>query len=435
MGKEDNKPLEYQRRLRDTKGVAQRLDLSYLKRPALLALLRRHLIWVALAVAALACIPLVLGIGGSRRAVESGPLSDAHAIFEKRCEVCHTQSFHGVPDQACSQCHDGGPHPAKMVDSGHPKTEIRCAQCHVEHRREAAQAAVASGNCTACHGDLGAHSTGARVKNASAFRAGRHPEFAAAMLPDARPLRLNHAIHMPAESKTIRGIKLPMKCGDCHATDLNSPTNALLPVTFESRCKGCHSRELEFDVYHLLKGSVPAPHTKDAKAIREIIAAAYRQVLAADPGVARRPLGNDLDAQPNATAWLDRVVRDSEQYLLGRKCEYCHQTTGPGEVLKVNRIAGRYVESKPDGAPWMERGEFSHRSHRAVECESCHAQARKSTKTQDVLIPAVKSCFQCHGESGTRLDECALCHLYHNRNLEKERERKLREVIAAGARL
>ena len=49
MGKEDNKPLEYQRRLRDTKGVAQRLDLSYLKRPALLALLRRRLIWVSCA--------------------------------------------------------------------------------------------------------------------------------------------------------------------------------------------------------------------------------------------------------------------------------------------------------------------------------------------------------------------------------------------------
>jgi hypothetical protein len=129
------------------------------------------------------------------------------------------------------------------------------------------------------------------------------------------------------------------------------------------------------------------------------------------------------------------VVRDSGNTCWATKVQYCHQTTGPGEVLKVNRIAGRYVESKPDGAPWMERGEFSHRSHCAVECESCHAQARKSTKTQDVLIPAVKSCFQCHGESGTRLDECALCHLYHNRNREKERERKLREVIAAGARL
>src|SRR5438034_277455 len=104
MGKED-RPLEYLGRLRDTKGVAQRLDLDYLKRPALLALLRKRLTWVLIAVAAVACVPLVLGVGGSRRMVSSGPLSDAHALFEKRCEVCHTQAFGAVPDKACQQCH------------------------------------------------------------------------------------------------------------------------------------------------------------------------------------------------------------------------------------------------------------------------------------------------------------------------------------------
>ena len=83
MAKEENKPLEYQRRLRDTKGVAQRLDLDYLKRPALMAVVRRRLIWLLVAAAALASVPLVLGIGGTRRVVENGPLSESHAIFEK----------------------------------------------------------------------------------------------------------------------------------------------------------------------------------------------------------------------------------------------------------------------------------------------------------------------------------------------------------------
>ena len=72
----DDKPLEYQRRLRDTKGVAQRLDLDYLKRPALLGLLRKRLTWTLLVVAALACVPLVMGVGGSRHAISSGPLSE-----------------------------------------------------------------------------------------------------------------------------------------------------------------------------------------------------------------------------------------------------------------------------------------------------------------------------------------------------------------------
>src|SRR5689334_9631158 len=98
MAKED-KPLEYQRRIRDTKGVAQRLDLGYLRRPAVLLLLRRRATWAAMAVAAAACVPLVLGIGGSRKLVENGALSDAHAMFEKKCEVCHAQSFAGVPDK------------------------------------------------------------------------------------------------------------------------------------------------------------------------------------------------------------------------------------------------------------------------------------------------------------------------------------------------
>ena len=43
----EEKPLEYQHRIRDTKGVAQRLDLNYLTRPAILALLRRRLVWLA----------------------------------------------------------------------------------------------------------------------------------------------------------------------------------------------------------------------------------------------------------------------------------------------------------------------------------------------------------------------------------------------------
>ena len=115
------------------------------------------------------------------------------------------------------------------------------------------------------------------------------------------------------------------------------------------------------------------------------------------------------------------MTQDSEQYLFDRKCGYCHQTAGDGVVRTVNRIAGRYVESKPEGDPWLERGEFSHRSHRAVECDSCHTQARTSTKTEDVLIPAMKTCMPCHGDSGTALDRCAECHQYHNRNLEKDR--------------
>ena len=74
-------------------------------------------------------------------------------------------------------------------------------------------------------------------------------------------------------------------------------------MTFEQNCKSCHARELEFDVYHVLgPAASPAPHTKDPKTIREYIAAAYRAALAANPALARRPLGNDLAPVANAAA-------------------------------------------------------------------------------------------------------------------------------------
>src|SRR3954471_6969872 len=226
MAKEE-KPLEYQRRIRDTKGVAQRLDLNYLKRPGVLVLLRNRITWAAVVIGAVVAVPFVTGFGGSRRAVMSGEVSAAHAVFENKCESCHTTAFASIPDAACQTCHDGPPHPAKSIDQGRPNATVRCAQCHLDHQGRVQLASVASGNCTTCHANLASHATNAKVKDASAFRAGKHPEFSTASMTDPRPLRLNHAIHMPASPKTIRGMKLPMKCADCHVAERGE----ILPVT------------------------------------------------------------------------------------------------------------------------------------------------------------------------------------------------------------
>jgi len=409
------KPLEYRRRVRDTKGVAQRLDLGYLRRGSWMLALRKRAVWAVLAIAAVASIPLALGVGGARRMVASGPLSEAHAMFENKCEVCHAPAFGGVPDKACSSCHDGASHPAKAIDTAHIIAGLRCAECHSEHRGKVRLAAVADLNCTRCHSDLASHASGVKLRNTAitAFRAGRHPEFSVA--EDNRPLRLNHAIHMPAETRVLRGIKLPMRCTDCHVPDKSVPDGRFLPVTFEQNCKNCHARELEFDVYRA--GVPPAPHAKDTKVIHEWIVAQYRAL--ARTALARRPLGNDLSPQPNASAWLDRVVKDSEAYLFERKCVYCH-VGGVGQTPQVGRVAA---------GPSLPRSEFNHRAHRAVTCESCHTQARTSTQTSDVLIPKMQTCTPCHGDSGTRLDRCTTCHQYHNRSLEKDHARPVGELV------
>jgi hypothetical protein len=128
------------------------------------------------------------------------------------------------------------------------------------------------------------------------------------------------------------------------------------------------------------------------------------------------------------------VVSKSEQYLFQNKCIYCHQyETAAGVypvVKKVNWIRGRYVASKPQGEDWFQAqngrstAEFSHRSHRAVACISCHVKAVQSAKTDDVLVPDMQSCLPCHGRTGTPQDRCAECHLYHDKTRELDRDRR-----------
>ena len=442
MAKEE-KPLEYQRRIRDTKGVAQRLDLSYLKRTSLILVLRKQATWIALGVAALVSVPLVLGLGASKRALSTGPLSASHAVFDGRCEVCHSVAFARVKDSACERCHDGAPHPAKSIDTAKPTDTPFCADCHVEHHDQVRLGMVNSGNCTRCHANLDSHATGITIKrkDITAFRDRKHPEFSNAEMKDGRPLKLNHRKHMELDpAKFASFMTRPMQCVDCHKIDPDSPTGNLVLMTFDASCKSCHKRELEFDRFLLLGSPAPiSPHTKDQATIREFIRKTYSDALAADPSLASRTLGRDMVASGPAD-FLEKVTTASYEFLFGQKCTYCHEMESQYEVKKVDPpvpvtltgpkqlppgIYGRY----PDGKPWLTRSEFSHRSHREVACESCHTAALTSIKTSDVLIPVMKSCLPCHGESRAGLDRCSECHLYHNRSLERERDRRPTEKI------
>jgi hypothetical protein len=302
---------------------------------------------------------------------------------------------------------------------------------------------VANGNCTRCHSDLQAHATGVKIKGVeiSAFRERKHPEFSTAALRDDRPFQLNHKKHIELNPAKFPRMRLPMRCVDCHVTDLKSLTGNLIPMTFQKSCKDCHKRELQFDAYQLLGDTAQeSPHTRKQDTIRAFIEKSYRDALAADSSLPQRPVGVDAIVISNPDAWLARVTTDSYEYLFGKKCPYCHQMESRYEVKKIDPtppesptapeqaplgILGRY----PLGQPWFERSEFSHRSHREVECESCHAAARNSEKTEDVLIPVMKSCLPCHGETRADLDRCSECHLYHNRTLERERDRRPTDKI------
>ncbi len=449
MAKEE-KPLEYERRILDTKGRAQRIDLGYLQRPHRLGSLRRRLAWAVPLAAVLAILPSFFG--GGRKILSSGPVSPPHAIFENKCSLCHAAAFSKVSDVSCRTCHDSGAHQTATPES-------RCAACHREHEGKQALAQVGDAYCTRCHSDPGRAAprlAAAASLRATGFRQGEHPDFRQTAAADSRPLRLNHLKHLAlnpedavryklairgADGTKDAGAVLPMKCGDCHIADRNSSSGDMLPVSFDQHCRSCHARELEFDVNGLLPaGAGIAPHLRDPAAIRQAIQEQYRSLAAREPAVRRKPLGRETVVNGEA-AWLAAVVRQSGEFLFGRKCGYCHEYEGVRDELpavrKVNQLRGRYVAEKSEGAAWLPHArKFSHRVHRPLQCTSCHQKARESIKTADVLIPQARNCMPCHGNSGTSQDNCAQCHLYHDRSREVDRDRRpLEDLIArAGGR-
>ena len=179
MAKHENSPLPYYSRVRDTKGIAQRLGLHYLRQPNLLRQWRRRLAWTAPAVALALALPFVIGIGKTERVFSNGPISHQHAMFANRCKVCHVQAFSVVTRQACLACHEGRPIPPRPSIQRSLFPNRSASACHVEHRG-GKLAEVVTGNCTACHASLDSHATGVRLKKAAitAFRPGKHPDFA-----------------------------------------------------------------------------------------------------------------------------------------------------------------------------------------------------------------------------------------------------------------
>ena len=411
--------LPYEERPDTTKSYAQRINLEYLRTKDPIRARRIKLTWIALGAVAACVAPFLVGGGSAKKVFSNGPLSRSHSVFESACNQCHVQAFSRVPDAACERCHAGPDHPAKSIDKATLIGKPRCADCHVEHRGTVILTEVKNGHCTSCHSDLKSHGRNVTIAGVkiTAFRRGKHPEFSAPGRPDTRPLKLNHSKHLHAP----QGIATrQMQCEDCHETDFSSPKGDFVALDFDRHCRSCHERELGFDVRGLLgQTSSPAPHTRDPAGIHQYIEKSYRDLLAQQPGIYKRDLGRGFDASTSPETWLAQIVAESTSFLFDRKCVYCHEYQSRDGlyhvVAKVNPIAGRHP-----GEPWLLRAEFSHRAHRALECQSCHKQASRSTQTADVLIPALESCTPCHGDSGTAIDNCSQCHQYHNKAMEKQ---------------
>jgi hypothetical protein len=427
-------------RTRTTKKLAQRIDLNYFRRPAPLRQWRFRL-----SLAAIALVLIWIGWHAARRddaVYSAGKLSTAHAVFSNRCSACHV-SVPGiffrreVSDHACLDCHDGPIHQASQTFTP------SCASCHADHRGAIRLAEVSDANCTQCHANLETRSGPAHYVTHIESFASDHPEFTVLRSGAADPttIQFNHALHMQPNLTGPNG-RIQLVCGDCHrlATAANADVAAgaamhsrlMAPSTYAATCASCHT--LQFDK----RFADQVPHDTPER-IRAFVAAKFQTYIAGHPAELRelRQPDRDLPRRPVASdyrvltppEWVAEHTAESEDLLWRKTCKECHALNfAPTESQSSSASPDTAMESAPllnaalpSIAPsnitrrFFSLAKFDHAQHQLVTCESCHAGARTSQQSSDILLPGIATCRQCHNERPQAVEaRCFECHTYHD---------------------
>ena len=399
-------------RKRTTKSVAKRHDLDYFKKGSPIRLWQWYLAAAAMVVAVVWVSATSIR---SAQAFSAGPISNSHAVFGQKCEVCHVPVVSGagwvpvvgnrrhVPDSACQSCHQAGPHHADLS-----KVTGTCSSCHLEHIGSMHLSATPNKGCNECHANLevnrGAPSVATHIES---FVKG-HPDFRPLRVASAETreaafgLKFNHEEHLKAGLAGPPGKGgVTLQCASCHRVEDARGRDAahsgtMAEVDFERSCRSCHSLEFDQAVHE------QAPHSTAAAALQFV-----REKVSA--------------AHPNDDAAMVRA----EAILFREKCALCHTVAGAEMLPRISPAVLQTLTIGPSRQPerFFTAALFSHTAHNAVECTECHAAALKSVSGKDLLLPGIATCQRCHdGEShpqgpvlsnGHAESGCYLCHEYH----------------------
>jgi hypothetical protein len=412
---------------------------------------RRIVIWIVAHRSAIArVVALVLPLSwvaydvllGHHGIHAPGPVTKVHERFV--CKDCHVRPWqplgglvaddqkraHQAMDQACVRCHPGLVHHGEEI----PGDEPNCVSCHREHQDTDALTVVADGSCTTCHADLRTVAGPSTRYARSVTRFGSHPEFAAWQpgRPDRARIRFNHAKHLPtAGLPGLDGKPMMLECTSCHRP--TSDRRYMEPIAFQVHCAHCHSNALAYDVPHF--GKTGVPHGMQPELLRGLVRERYTRFIRQHPGDLksddarfRGPIPGSSSRRAevkSAWDWVDLQVGNADRILFRSSsgCRYCHDVERTQEAWQIT----------PTNIPrrWFGRSQFSHFSHRlspeppggqglpvsGKNCTACHVFARWSTKTDDVLMPAIGKCRECHDPTVETTErartDCVACHRYH----------------------
>jgi predicted CXXCH cytochrome family protein len=378
----------------------------------------------------------------------TGKLSLAHHSLEDNCEACHVDAFVSVRDETCLTCHeDIGDHAEapRLADGRAPhglgegfqwavagmfgkEGPGACTTCHTEHEGPTRMEPASQQFCADCHDTLDARLTDTALANASDFGKA-HPEFKAAIFTELgqedprrislgdRPreqsgLKFPHDVHLDPQGGVARmairlgrsaGYGSPLACKDCH--EATSDRVSFEPIDMEANCESCHSL-----VYDQVGGTFRTLRHGDVDQmladLRAMDRSPRRPVVTGRSRPERYARGglyySNFGSPGRSLVGIDRALAP------GGVCGECHLPANGGNRLDVMPV------NLPDR--FFAHGGFDHHAHRQEECSTCH-EAESSKASNDVLLPNLASCRECHqGETAIEAEvpsSCAMCHSYH----------------------
>jgi predicted CXXCH cytochrome family protein len=377
----------------------------------------------------------------------SGPLHPAHQLaLGDDCGACHQALFQRVPDDSCTSCHaDLADHVPAELATRIDAAPGRCASCHLEHNEPERLVLEGDGLCTDCHAEPERFAPHVELASTTGFGDARHPAFAVDLVQpvvqeagtgllfswetvrmplDAAEDRSNlvfpHDVHLDAGKVRTLDTDAALACGDCHRAQPDGEHFA--PVRMAEHCIDCH--ELKFDPDD---PSRELPHGQPLEVLLTIEGHYLRKFSdpdrGADDGRRRRRPDRGADAARCTDSPFACAMAATEQEAINqftqRGCVTCHRVEDLGTADLYGRFQVRPVRLTAD---FYADARFDHRSHRThpelegdAVCGDCH-DARSSSASADVLMPALDGCTDCHGDASVGdvvVLACGDCHGYH----------------------
>jgi predicted CXXCH cytochrome family protein len=353
------------------------------------------------------------------------------------CSTCHREHQGPAPmplpdsTTACAVCHNDGKVMTALVQGGKGAHRVKITD---------AVPVLAAQNSRTREGIIRFLVPDVPGQNTKPFKtySSDHPPFgyeSAKLARDGSHIRYNHQRHEQPDVIGKPGDKFntnsgkPMRCDSCHTPGADGVL--IQRVSYEKHCQSCHSLDIVMDdIVPPIVVRVPHRDTEKVhvelsqgpftSSIRDRISETklaggarfsdedIRRITGEAFGsLKRRGMNYMLDLQRRVFYTGDPPQDDAgKQRILGQKalasCVKCHEITPERASMWDGAVAPKMTPTDiPDR--WVNHGPFTHRPHKHMQCEDCHASekdsltsAKKSSSTADILMPKQALCAECH---------------------------------------